>query len=201
MTSNDAPTDSPKNFEALLDLLEEMSAERDEVSIDNIVEAVGRRSFGPLLLVAGLLTLAPVISGIPGLPTLAAAIILLVSVQLLMARDHFWLPKLMLNRSIASDKFTKALGWMRKPARGIDYLLKNRLVWMLSHKGVRIVAIFCVLIALAMPPMELVPFSANAAGLALALFGLGLMAKDGLLVMVAMLVTLSTLVLVFNQLV
>lgn len=40
--------------------------------------------------------------------------------------------------------------------------------------------------------MELVPFSANGAGAALTLFGLGLIAREGLLVLVALALTVAT---------
>ncbi|WP_247639740.1 exopolysaccharide biosynthesis protein [Chromohalobacter moromii] len=49
-----------------------------------------------------------------------------------------------------------------------------------QRAGTYLVALFCFLIALAVPLMEVVPFSANGAGLALMMFGLSLMANDGL---------------------
>ena len=61
---------------------------------------------------------------------------------------------------------------------------------------VRMIAIVCVLLAAAMPPMELVPFSANGAGAALVAFGLALIARDGLLAVLALLITFTTLGLV-----
>ncbi|WP_438590661.1 exopolysaccharide biosynthesis protein [Halomonas borealis] len=44
--------------------------------------------------------------------------------------------------------------------------------------------------------MELVPFSANGGGLALTLFGLALLAEDGLMALAAYLLTGTTLALV-----
>ena len=43
-----------------------------------------------------------------------------------------------------------------------------------------------------MPFMEVVPFSANLAGAALAAFGLALVARDGLLALIAFLITAAT---------
>lgn len=54
---------------------------------------IGRRSFGPLLLMAGLIILAPVVGDIPGVPSIMGVFIVLVSVQLLIGQEHFWLPK------------------------------------------------------------------------------------------------------------
>lgn len=54
-------------------------------------------------------------------------------------------------------------------------------------------AIVCMLVALAMPAMEVVPFSANGAGAALMTFGLGIVARDGLLALLGMVITGATL--------
>ncbi|MCZ0928788.1 exopolysaccharide biosynthesis protein [Vreelandella janggokensis] len=166
----------------LMDLiasLERMEQDAQRVSVDDVVHAVGRRSFGPLLLVTGLITLAPIIGDIPGMPTLMALLVLLVSGQLLAGRETFWLPNWMLKRSISRHKFDKGIYYLKKPARWIDGLLRIRLPWLTGYIGIRVTAFVCLLIALAMPPMEFIPFSANGAGLALSLLGLGLVARDG----------------------
>ncbi|MCA1773896.1 MAG: exopolysaccharide biosynthesis protein [Halomonas sp.] len=163
----------------LIASLERMEQDAKRVSVDDVVHAVGRRSFGPLLLVTGLITLAPIIGDIPGMPTLMAILVLLVSGQLLAGRETFWLPGWMLKRSISRPKFDKSIYYLKKPARWIDGLLRVRLPWLTGYIGIRVTACVCLLIALAMPPMEFIPFSANGAGLALSLLGLGLVARDG----------------------
>lgn len=167
----------------LIASLERMEQEAQRVSVDDVVHAIGRRSFGPLLLVAGLITLTPIIGDIPGMPTLMATLVLLVSVQLLAGRETFWLPGWLLKRSISRDKFDKGICFLKKPACWIDGLLRVRLPWLTGYIGIRVTAVVCLLIALAMPPMEFIPFSANGAGLALALLGLGLVARDGLVLL------------------
>lgn len=57
----------------------------------------------------------------------------------------------------------------------------------------------CVLIAVAMPPMELVPFTATGAGAALTAFGLSLIAHDGLVALLAFAFTATTLALVMYR--
>jgi hypothetical protein len=52
-----------------------------------------------------------------------------------------------------------------------------------------------------MPPMEFIPFSANGAGLALTLFGLGLVARDGLMLALGFLLTGVTFTVVLMNLV
>ena len=184
------------NLTELINTMERMEREKAKVSVDDVVHAVGRRSFGPLLLLAGLITLAPIIGDIPGMPTLMAALVLLTSVQLLLGRETFWLPKWLLSRSLSRNKFDKAIHYMKKPARWVDSLLGVRLAWITGYIGIRVTAVMCLFIALAMPPMEFIPFSANGAGLALTLFGLGLVARDGIMLSLGFLLTGATLTVV-----
>lgn len=186
------------NLEELLDQIED-AAKEQQVTMEAVMHMVGRRSFGPLLLAAGLITLAPVIGDIPGVPTLIGLFVFLIAGQLLIGQDHFWLPGWLLKRSIGRDKLCKALKWLRPPARFIDRFLRSRLPF-LVHGGARyVIAIICLGIALCMPLMEVVPFSANAAGAVLFAFGLALIANDGIVALLAyILMTVTYGVIAFN---
>jgi hypothetical protein len=189
------------NLRQLLDRIEDAAEDSERIRLGEILDIVGRRSFGPLLLLAGVATLAPLIGDIPGVPTIIATIILLLAVQLLFGRDRFWLPRWLLERSVASDKLAKAIGWLRRPAGFIDRLLRPRITVLTEGPAVRVIAVVCILIAAAMPVMELVPFSANGAGAALAAFGLSIIGHDGLLALLAFTFTAGTMAVVgFNVL-
>ena len=183
---------TPTTLEQLLDRIAHAASEHGRVSLGSVLDAVGRRSFAPLLLLAGLVTLAPVVGDIPGVPTLMGLLVLLTGMQLLFGREHFWLPAWMLARSLKQQSLCKAVDWMRRPARFIDRFTRPRLTMLTDSAGLYIVAIACVAIALAMPPMELVPFSANGAGGALTAFGLALIARDGVIALIALILTALT---------
>ncbi|WP_041523002.1 exopolysaccharide biosynthesis protein [Gilvimarinus agarilyticus] len=178
------------NLEQVMDRVVETAREHDTVTVEVILGAIGQRSYGPVLLLVGLLVLAPLIGDIPGVPTLCAIIVLLFSVQLMLQRERFWLPKWLLNRSVKSSSLTKAVELSRKPARFIDRLVKPRLTFLIrGYIPARCVALCSIVIALMMPAMEFIPFSANLAGAVLTCFGLALIARDGLLVLLAFLLT------------
>lgn len=179
----------PRSLEQVLDRIDAAGQQEDEdgrVQLRTIFEEVGERSFGPLLLLAGLVTLAPVLGDIPGVPSIMGILVLLISAQLLIGRKHFWLPNWILNRSVSRRKLDKALGWLRRPARWADRFPRRRLAVLTGACGRYITAIVCAIIGLAAPFMEFVPFSANLAGAALTAFGLGLVARDGLFEMIAL---------------
>lgn len=190
-----APVSDLTDLEQLLERLGEADDGREQVKLRQLVDAVGRRSFGPLLVVAGVVGVSP-LSGIPGMPTTLGVFVMLLAGQLLMKREHFWLPRWVLERSIARTKLQKALRFMRRPARWIDRGLRPRLVALTAGPATYMIAVLCLLIAATMPPLELVPFAASTASAALTAFGLALIARDGVLAIVAFVFTAATGVLV-----
>ncbi|MGQ9424532.1 exopolysaccharide biosynthesis protein [Gilvimarinus sp. F26214L] len=177
--------EQPHNLEQLLERLKENTCAGDSVSVGDMLDAVGRRSFGPVLLLFGVIPASP-LSGIPGLPSVISVLVLLVVVQLLAGHKHFWLPAFLLNRRVPRSKYTKALSFLQKPARWIDRPLHPRLQLLTRGPAEYVIAVVCLVIALTMPPLELVPFANTTTGIALSVFGLALTANDGLLVMIGL---------------
>jgi len=188
MQESRSQEDIPDSLDELLDRFDD-AAEANEVSFDDLMDMVGRRSFGSLLLLAGLITLAPVIGDVPGVPTVIGVFVFLIAGQLLFGMDHFWLPRWLLERTVKSDHLKTAVRWMRKPANFIDKMLKARYTYFVNGTAKYVIAAVCVGVALSMPIMEFVPFSANAAGAVLTAFGLALITRDGLVALVAFAIT------------
>lgn len=169
----------------MLDRLECAERENDQVRVDAMLDIIGRRSFGPLLLLPGLLVLSP-LSGVPGVPSLAGLMVLLLSGQLLIGRRSFWMPAWLLNRCVSHERLQKSLKFMRPIARWVDKLLRQRLTFLVESHSVYFVAAMCALVALTMPPLELMPFAATSAGVAITAFGLALIGRDGLMALLAL---------------
>jgi hypothetical protein len=159
------------------------TGERD-VTVEDLLEAVGRRSFAPLLLLVGLLLFSP-LSGIPTFPSFMALLVSLVTVQMLVGRRYFWLPRLILDRRLDRARLLQVLGWLQSPARVTDRLLRPRLLPLVRGPAARLTALLCFLLALALPITEVVPFSSSMAGVAFLAFGLSLVAFDGALAIAA----------------
>ncbi|MGP4844457.1 exopolysaccharide biosynthesis protein [Marinobacter sp. 1Y8] len=195
-----ADDSEPSSLEQLIDRIDQVAETDDRVSVDRILEAIGLRSFGPVVLFAGLITLAPLIGDIPGVPTLFALLVILTAGQLLFRRQHIWLPGWITRRTMPQDKLRKGLKWMRGPARKIDRLTRPRLTLLVEGAGLLVTSAACVVVALAMPAMEVVPFSANGGGAALTAFGLAMISRDGVLALFALVTTVVTLGLVLTNL-
>ncbi len=169
------------NIEELLERMRAASKDKKRVTVNAVYKEVGDRSFGPLLLLAGIITVAPLIGDIPGVPTTIGLVVILVTSQMVIGRTHFWLPKFLLNRSVQSAKLRRALSWLERPARFVDRLIRPRLLALTGGAANRVIACLCLVIGMAMPLMDFVPFTANIAGAALTTFGLSIIARDGLL--------------------
>lgn len=195
-----APTQPPASLTELLQRLRANTEGQQQVSIGDLLDAVGQRSFGPVVLIAGLITLAPLIGDIPGVPTLLGLLVLLTLGQLLFQRRSVWIPAKLARRNLAREKLVKGLDWMEKPARFMDRWTRPRLIWLVRGPGRVLMALICMMVAAGMPAMEMVPFSANGGGLALLVFGLAMVTEDGLLALIGTIITGGTLWVVLSGL-
>ncbi|MEQ1492012.1 MAG: exopolysaccharide biosynthesis protein [Terricaulis sp.] len=151
----------------------------DTLTLDEILNSVGRRSYGPLLLVIGLFAISPA-TIIPGMTWLAAALTLLVAGQMALGLPRIWLPKKALQAQLPRAAVRSGIEKGRGTAKVIDKLLKPRLTFLSKPPFVNLVALLVIAAALITFPLGLIPFAPLAPGLAVVFFGLGTVARDGL---------------------
>ncbi len=194
----DKSESAPKSLNELLDRIAKVAEEHEEISMEQVMEAVGRRSFGPILLLVGVIAVAPGVGDIPGVATILGIFVLIVSVQLLFGRDDFWLPKWILNRKSKRETLNKMATsqWVRMPARWIDHVVKHRLEILTGQTATYAIAVACTVMALAMPMTELVPLSTTLLSLGLVAFGISLVANDGLMALLGFVISAATLAVV-----
>lgn len=169
----------------LLDRVEEAARRNDPTSVGAVMDELGSRSFAPLLLLAGLVMLAPVVGDIPGVPVLMGSLVVLTAGQFLLGRRHVWLPDWLLRRSVSPDKVRTMVRWLRPVGRLLDRWSQPRLTPLVRQGGAYAICVACLLVAATTPVMEVVPFSANLAGAAITAFGLALLVGDGLVALLA----------------
>lgn len=166
------------DLEDVVDRIESLAEDQQDVSVADIQKEIGRRSFGPLLVVFGVMVLTP-LGGIPGVPSLFGVIVLLISGQVLLGQDHFWLPGALTRRSVKADRLRKSAGKARPVARWVDALLRPRLVGLTQGPAGYGIAVACVILACTLPFLEIVPLGAIVPAVAITAFGLALIAQDG----------------------
>lgn len=188
-----------RSLQQFLETLRALDDDHGPVALADILEATEQRSFGPILLIAGLVTLAPLIGDIPGVPTLMALLIIVVSGQLLAGRSRIWLPRFLLERSVTRRNLERTLDQLERPARIIDRFFRPRLSFLVNGAGGYLIGLSAMLVALTMPLLEFIPFSATLAGAALTAFGLSLIARDGYLAIFSLAASATVVGLVAHQ--
>lgn len=174
-----------KEPSSLNDVLDEIAYKADhddtpeDLTLSEILDSVGRRSYGPLLLVIGLFAISPA-TVVPGMTWFAAVLTLVVAGQMALGLRHTWLPKGVTRVDLKRERVHAAVARMRGFARGLDGLLKPRLKFLSGPPFVNLIALLCIGAALITFPLGLIPFAPLAPGLAVVFFGLGMTARDGL---------------------
>ncbi len=164
-------------------LLEEVERRVDageEISIGMIQTVAGQRAAGPMLLFPALLVVSP-LSIIPGLPTLVGINTILVAGQVALGRKTIWLPRWLAERCLPTKHAERLMSFLRPVSRTVDAVTKPRWRALQGAPLRRVGAAICVLVGLIMPLLEFIPFTSTWAAAIIAVFGLAVTARDGLL--------------------
>ncbi len=104
------------------------------------------------------------------------------SVQLLLGREHPWVPSRIRRLALAESRFESAYEKAIPVTRRIDRILRRRWKLFAGPTSRRVIAAVVIGLSLLMIPLELVPFAVAIPAAGIALFGIGLSASDGLVV-------------------
>jgi hypothetical protein len=164
----------------------------NKVTVGALLDGFGDRSFGPVIMLLGLLVVIPPVGAIPGLPMAVGAVILLFSLQIVFGADHIWMPEFVQKQGMSCDKLEEAEDRVKPWLARIDRMISRRLTWATGKVATRLAALAVSALALLLIPLELVPFAVGAPGAAIVLFGLALVARDGALMLASFAATLGT---------
>ncbi|MCF3595060.1 exopolysaccharide biosynthesis protein [Rhodobacteraceae bacterium LMO-12] len=172
---------------ALSDVLDrlESAVDGDEITVQEVIERLGRRSFASVMLIFSLISTSPA-SAIPGITAVVAAITFLLVVQMILGRGHLWLPGSITRRRLSTAKLCKGIGWLRKPLHFVERFLKERLTFLFHRPCFYLPLLLIMALTLFMPFMELVPTSGSIASAVIALFAAALLTRDGALMVGAL---------------
>ena len=166
------------------------------ISVRQLRDALGDRAYGVLFFVFAFPNLAPMP---PGVSSLFAIPVLLLSVQFVYGAAHPYFPNWLGERSFARTDFENALKHIKPTLRWVERLLAPRLLWLTSHLGERILgAFFFVLACLMCIPL---PGAHWFPALSLCIMSLALFERDGIVLLGGLLIGAASLALVVSVLV
>ncbi|WP_245422353.1 exopolysaccharide biosynthesis protein [Alsobacter soli] len=153
-------------------------ATTDRVPVRAIVDVLGERAYALLVVVLGLPNCLPMP---PPIPLLCGLLLLFVAGQIIVGLPSPWLPKRLLARTIALEDLRKAVDravpWLRR----LERVARPRLSIFeqaLAFRGVgAALLIFSLALVFAAPIIGQIPL-----GVAVVLVGLGLVERDGIVV-------------------
>lgn len=177
MVRRDPPEEDAVALSVLLRTLSELDVKA--VTVREIIAHFGPRAFGALLFVFALPNLLPLP---PGSTTLLGLPLLLFAPQLALGSQQPWLPRWLQCRSIDAAALQKIAGrasvWVERAER----LTTRRAAFMLEPAGTALIGVVCTLLAavLILP----IPLGNVLPSITIAVFGLSLVQRDGLLAVI-----------------
>ena len=165
--------------EVLLDVFRNHPQER--MSIQDIIDGLGDRSFGFLLLLFGLLSaVAP-----PGVATITAIPLLFFGAQMLAGYATPWLPKSIAGHAFATADLHKTVERGIPIMRWVEKLCRPRVDFMVGKVAERLLGflVFILAVVIAAPG----PGTNAPPGIAISFIAIAIINRDGLLVLLGVL--------------
>ncbi|WP_207480467.1 exopolysaccharide biosynthesis protein [Arenibaculum pallidiluteum] len=169
--------DVPPRASELLDHLLDRHSHH-EVTLGRLVEVLGDRAFGALLLVFALPNLIPV--PLPGLSTVLGIPMILFSVQLMLGRSKPWLPKRLAAVTLPRSTVETLSRRTRHRLEQLERMLRPRLCFLAEGPAERMIGLYILLISLVL--CLPIPLGNWLPAFAVCLMSLGIIEKDGVLV-------------------
>lgn len=151
----------------------------DRIAVGSIVAALKDRAYALLVVLLGLPNCLPMP---PPIPLVCGLVLIFVAIQMLTGRVIPWLPPALLSRSIGKPVLTRAVDRAVPLLVRLERISRPRLTVLGSRFAIPVIGLLILVLALglvvAAPFIGQIPL-----GLAVCLVGLGLVERDGLLIL------------------
>ena len=151
----------------------------ERLTVRQIMAVLQDRAFALLIVLLGLPNCLPMP---PPIPLVCGLLLALVAIQITFGREAPWLPRQLLNRSVARTDVEKAVGRAIPVFRRLERISRPRMTFLDTPLSMRLMGAVILILALGLlfaPPfVGQIPL-----GLAVCLVGLGLVERDGLVIM------------------
>jgi len=150
----------------------------ERLTVREIMAVLQERAFALLIVLLGLPNCLPMP---PPIPLVCGLLLALVAIQIIFGRDAPWLPRQLLNRSVARTDVERAVGRAIPVFRRLERFSRPRMTFLDTPLTMRLMG--AVILVLALGLLFAPPFVGQIPlGLAVCLVGLGLVERDGLVV-------------------
>lgn len=183
-------TQADTPLQSVLDQVEMSLDGSDSVDLKTVVESFGDRSFGPVMVLCGLCMMTP-LGALPGIPPAFGLIVIVFALQLLFRRKTPWMPEILRRVKIPADKLLKVQAKVRPVLAKIDGIIRPRFQWAATGSMLILISVVAIIISLSFFPLGMVPFGVVAPAAIILLLGLGITARDGILTILGLSLSLG----------
>lgn len=169
----------------LIDRVEVALNNKESISIGELVQLLGGRSHFALLFVIAATAATP-LSGIPGVSIICGLLIAMISLERLFSRGNVYLPGKLRHRSIKSDPVKAVISKARPLVDWIDRHTRKRFEFLFHRPMIYVPLLICVLSGLAMPFLELVPFTSSVVASGVLVISIAFVTRDGAIALLAL---------------
>ncbi|MEN5060617.1 exopolysaccharide biosynthesis protein [Luteimonas sp. TWI1416] len=165
-----------------------------DVQVGPLVDELGAQGMLLLVILLTLVFLIPV--SIPGVSTVFGAVIVLVGAARMMGRP-LWLPAAVRRRSVPAGRMRGALDAGLRWVRRLERITRpGRLAGLTHGRGIGLFNDAALILGavLLMAPFGFIPFSNTVPGVALMCLAIGLLQRDGMMVLLGHLANVLTIV-------
>jgi len=181
-----------KPLQSILDHVDDLIVD-ETADLKSIIESFGDRAFGPVMLLSGLFMLTP-LGAIPMVPAAFGFIVITFAVQLLMRRDTPWMPNILSRVKVSSSRVKQVKRKATPILAKVDGVIRPRMQWAARGPFQILAALIAIILSTAMVPLGAVPFAVCIPGFVLGLLGLGITARDGIMMFIAFALSLGAFV-------
>jgi hypothetical protein len=155
------------------------------ITIGDLMDALGDAGLGILLIVFALPSFIPT----PGLPVgfVSGTVVALIALQVMVGRHTLWLPERLHNFSLPSSILIKGAAYLAKPMRFFERWLKPRHSEFTGKTARMFLALPILILAISI--VLPIPLGNQAPSIALIAYGFGLIERDGLAILVAIILS------------
>lgn len=164
------------------------SMKKEHFTLYDFVEELKDRSFGVLLLIFAIPN-ACLLASIPGVSIFFGIILIFVSIQMMLRREKAWFPKFIINQKLSKKHFESVLNIFNPYLVKIEKVLKPRFSLLTAMFLERFLGFVCLIhgILITLP----IPMANFLCGVALVFFALGMIAKDGVFILIGYIFSLG----------
>lgn len=166
---------------------------KKHLTLGKLVILLERRGFGFLLLLFSLPSALP-FSLIPGFSMVFSIPLIFIAVQMLLGSKSVWLPKFLANKELPHKTLCRIISPTVRILRAIEHLLKERWKFMTTPIMERFSGLLILFLAIGV----VLPIPLTNAWIAaiIAIFALGMIEEDGLVMAIAWVVGITSLILI-----